>query len=162
MIRNRIAQAFVVSTIALALLAGCVTPTPQVIVVTATAEPTLVATATRRPTDRPRPTSTPSYIEPKVSDFSIELVVIEKQCFGSAGCSVTVEPSLSCQNVNDCQLDPTKEYLLVYELTGDEDGIMTSNITLRGETYSYYEVRLSTASSSVEIAASVVTVLSRP
>ncbi|HEY3477254.1 MAG TPA: hypothetical protein VGL02_00015, partial [Streptomyces sp.] len=40
-------------------------------------------------------TSAPALPAPTAKDYSVGLAVLAKQCFGSAGCNVTVEPKLT-------------------------------------------------------------------
>lgn len=73
------------------------------------------------------------YREPKPEDFSIAVVVLEKSCFGSAGCNVTYTVELT---INSFLIDPDTTYQVIYEIQGgDEQQI--KNIELTGDTYEY-------------------------
>lgn len=111
------------------LLAACAAPTPQIVVVTATQPP-----ATARPTVRPtaRPTARPKPLV--LSDLTLTLIVIETQCFGSAGGLVTVQPELGV----DAYAHVGQEYLLIYEIRGGEYGAETDSLEMHTNgTYSY-------------------------
>ncbi len=115
-----------------------VTPSP----VTSTATSTITDTVTETVTSSP--ISMPFLVEPK--DVEIDLDVVSQQCFGSAGCNVTVEPSLTPKSV----FAEAGGYRVTYEVSGDEDGkvIETLDVDTDG-TYSFHPIHLSTASSGV-------------
>ncbi len=148
------------------VLAGCgVMPTPRIIVVTATvpptALPTAVPTAAPLSTAPPRPTSLPPTETPVpllLEDFEMELIVIEKVCFGSAGCNITVQPELF---YGGPPLAPGDTYTLIYEVYGSEDGTLTFNLKITGEQYTVEDERISTAHQSDELTAAVVRILDR-
>ena len=122
-------------------LSGCAAPAPEVIVVTATPAstvtpaPTVVPTLALKPTSTPRPTAAPVM---SVSDFAIELLVTEKQCFGSAGCVYTFEPQLSfVGDDRSNKIQAEDEYLVIYEVRNTRDGIAVFNLTAYYDTYVY-------------------------
>jgi hypothetical protein len=103
--------------------------------------------------DEPGPdsfTNTPS--EPAeseaitLSNFGIDLVVLESQCFDTAGGLVTVEPDVSAVDVPPAGYRAT----LVYEIRGGEN-TETFNIEITGSDYSYDEHLISTADCSDEL-----------
>ncbi|MBP8882771.1 MAG: hypothetical protein KBG77_16925 [Dermatophilaceae bacterium] len=85
---------------------------------------------------------------PSTTDFQVKLKVTDQQCFGSAGCNVTVEPRIS-------KVEPSVPdegtIDLTFKVSGDESGpvIETSTLDLADGTYSSSEMWLSTSSSGV-------------
>ena len=138
--------------VALMLLAGC----SQALMPAATAAPiaTVVSTATTAPTVTAAPP--PTVIVPSLNDFMIDLLVLEKQCFGSAGCLVTVRPRLSYDGP---AIPPSTSYILVFEVAGDESGVVTCNLTIMGEEYSFNEIHLSTPRDNTVLVVTLVTLL---
>ena len=134
------------------LLVGC-SSAPAEPVPTATSTPTIEPTATEVPlTPTPQPTSTPR--PPKISDFQLDFVITESQCFGSAGCLVTIRPDLSI-----IDRTPVGEWLLVYEIYGDEDGTLIANLDLDGTQYSFNPVHISTESADYNISVKITALL---
>lgn len=131
-----------VAMIAALALAGCA----ETKTVTGTAPSTTAATAEEA---APSPEYTPA-----TTDFSVKLKVTEKQCFGSAGCNVTVEPKIT-------KVEPSVPdegtIDLTFKISGDESGpvIETSTLDLADGTYSVSEIWLSTPSSGVTPTAKV-------
>jgi hypothetical protein len=123
---------------------------------TTTAAPTAAVTVTAAPAPAPtvtvtapgeEPASAPSEppstepkeggSEPKASDWKIKIKVLSKECFGSAGCSVTFR--IDPQFVGDAWSYPDTGTLEVtYEITGGDDGAATNT----------FEVDLSTKKAS--------------
>ncbi|MGH3985715.1 MAG: hypothetical protein ACRDTZ_00150 [Pseudonocardiaceae bacterium] len=93
---------------------------------------------------------------PALSDFTIGIKVIEKQCFGSAGCHITyrIEPVYLG--------DPTRltgQYTVVYEVTGSEYGPQVNNFTVDSVGFRHQESEFtSTSSSKAELTAEAVSV----
>ena len=78
--------------------------------VTSTTEPT---TTTPEPvTTTTQAVSTTRRVEATTSDFIVELIILESNCFDTAGALVTVEPDLFT--------DVTGNYTIVYEIHGGE------------------------------------------
>ncbi|MFD1085201.1 hypothetical protein [Micromonospora andamanensis] len=61
----------------------------------------------------------PSYSTPKSSDFKLKVKMLDKQCFGSAGCNV--EFRVSEVTYVGAGLDPDATYEISYEFKGLED-----------------------------------------
>jgi hypothetical protein len=102
-------------------------------------------------------TESPAYADPSPSDFTMELKIKRKHCFGSAGCNVDVEPDLSYEGI--LPIDPDKTYEITYQINGDESGPVIETITLtNGTSMEYYPSSLSTASSRTEITGKVTDV----
>ncbi|MFG2092125.1 hypothetical protein [Streptomyces sp. NPDC048612] len=94
---------------------------------------------------------------PTFTDFELSLKTTRKQCFGSAGCNITVEPKLSY--VSATSLDPEKTLSLTYEIRGDESGpvIQTMELSDRDQ-LTYTPVAISTASRSTKVTAKITDV----
>ncbi|NUK48834.1 hypothetical protein HRW14_00620 [Streptomyces lunaelactis] len=91
---------------------------------------------------------------PVREEFSLDLKTKSKQCFGSAGCNVTVEPNLSY--LGPLPLDPDKTYSITYEVRGGEDGAIIQTMELTNQTsLSYHPVVMSTATSGAKLTAEV-------
>lgn len=93
------------------------------------------------------------------SDFTMELRTTERQCFGSAGCNVTVEPTLSY--VGEWNgVDPDAVYSITYEIRGDKSGPVIETAELSDETsLSYTPTSISTVSSSKKVSVEITDVV---
>lgn len=94
----------------------------------------------------------PAAVDP--SKFSITLKTTSKQCFGSYGCNVTVEPVIAYDGP-----EVTQTCDITYEVTGDKDGAITE--TAQGTTPGNYLAMptiLTSASSKASVSASVTAV----
>lgn len=95
--------------------------------------------------------TTPEYTEYSPDDFLMELKTTSKECFGSAGCLVDVEPELTFVG-DSADIDPGATYRITYEITGDEDGPIIDTLTLTDQDdITYNETTVSTVSSNTEI-----------
>lgn len=108
-------------------------------------------------------TTTTVYI-PRPEDFEIDLIVIEKDCFGSAGCNVIVEPDLI--QIDGPPLPDGSEWLVVYQVIGGEEGILVFNLTIdevdaAGYSYLFRSELIQTTGIDVELSAGVVAVRAR-
>ena len=118
--------------------------------VTSTTEPT---TTTEPVTTTTQAASTTSRVEATTSDFIVELIVLESECFNTAGALVTVEPDLFS--------DVTGNYTIVYEIHGGE-AVETLRLELSDDgSYSYSEHTVSTASCEYDLSTEVVNVIER-
>jgi hypothetical protein len=79
------------------------------------------------------PEPEPTFAEPVVDDFTMELRTTRRQCFGSAGCNLTVEPELTYEGIST-DLDPDATYEITYEIRGDEDGPVIETAELSNQT----------------------------
>lgn len=89
------------------------------------------------------------------ADVRITLKVTEKQCFGSAGCQITVKPKVTVDyaKLGDSAWDVT------YSIKGDESGPITDTITLNPDkTYDSMDESLSTPSSKTKLTVTVIDV----
>lgn len=102
----------------------------------------------------PEPTtSAPTF---SASDFTIAMKVTDKECFGSAGCDVTAQPSVNYDgNLSD--LDGLT-LSITYELTGDTSGTQIHTLDCDGGQCTGDEVIAETASSSTKLKAHVTEV----
>lgn len=86
---------------------------------------------------------------PSPEDFAIELRILSKQCFGSAGCNVSysIEPVyLGSEPLDDVSATVT------YEVLGGDSGPQINSFTLDGDTITYREEEfISIPSSSTEL-----------
>lgn len=91
------------------------------------------------------------------SDFSVDLKIKDKQCFGSAGCNVTAEPDVTYVGPGDI---PQGNFSLTFEVTGDESGPIIETLDIRDGKVSdwFSEIWMSTSSSGTEITAEVTEV----
>lgn len=124
----------------------------------AAAEPSLFGSdGTIDPTADP----TPTYDEVDADNFSIELRTTKRQCFGSAGCNVTVEPELTYLGDSD-NISPDAVYEITYEIHGDDSGpvIETAKLTNR-TSLNYTPSLISTASANVEVSVEITDVQER-
>lgn len=94
---------------------------------------------------------------PTLNDFALFMKTTKKQCFGSAGCNITVEPNLSY--VSATSLDPKKTLSITYEIDGDESGpvIQTMELSDRDQ-LTYDSVSLTTAGRSTKVTAKITDV----
>lgn len=89
-------------------------------------------------------------------NFKLGLRTRSKQCFGSAGCNVTVQVSPSYVGTQDVS---SGSWEITYEVRGGEDGPQVETMTLDNGTFSFPEEQsLSTTSSSVRLEAVVTRV----
>lgn len=103
----------------------------------------------------------PTYIDLDVDSFSIKLKTKERQCFGSAGCNVTVEPDLTLA-VDSESVDPDAVYEITYEIHGDESGPVVETAELTDRTsLNYTPSMISTASASTKISVEITDVSSQ-
>jgi hypothetical protein len=128
----------------------------SVVTTTATAPPIIkmsTVTVTKTVTTSPEPSAEPESVQP--SDLEITLEVTEKQCFGSAGCNVTVEPTLTPNTLAAI----AGGYRVTYEISGDQDGPVIETLSVDTDgTYSYETSTISTASKNIVPKATVTSV----
>ncbi|MEV6115965.1 hypothetical protein AB0L59_26540 [Streptomyces sp. NPDC052109] len=116
------------------------------------------APSKRAATPAAEPDPTPTYTDIDAYSFTIKLHTTKRQCFGSAGCNMTVEPSLTY--LGDTQdIDPNAVYEITYEIHGDESGpvIETAELSDR-TTLNYTPSMISTASASTKVSVEITDV----
>ncbi|MCW8378327.1 hypothetical protein [Streptomyces justiciae] len=107
------------------------------------------------------PDPEPTYADVDADDFSVELRTTKRQCFGSAGCNVTVEPDMTLL-LESADLDPDAVYEITYEIRGDESGPVVETAELSNQTSLNYRPSLiSTASSGTKLSVEITDVTSR-
>lgn len=74
------------------------------------------------------------YMTPIAADFEVDLKILSKQCFGSAGCDIEYRPTLSML-LAPGSLDPAVTYDVTYVVRGDVSGPITDTITVTGDQY---------------------------
>ncbi|MBY8845588.1 hypothetical protein [Streptomyces sp. SP2-10] len=100
----------------------------------------------------------PTYAEITANNFSITLRTTKRQCFGSAGCNMTVEPTLSYLG-DSTSIDPDAVYEITYEIHGDESGPVIETAELSDQTsLNYRPSLLSTASASTKVSVEITDV----
>lgn len=105
--------------------------------------------------DEPEPEPEQTFTTPTAADFTISLRTTSRQCFGSAGCNITVEPDLAYTGFSD-DLDPDAVYQITYEITGDTSGPIVKTAELSDQTtLNYTPTSLSTASSSTKLSVKI-------
>lgn len=107
-------------------------------------------------TSAPAATANAAYI-PLVSDFTITVDVLSKQCFGSAGCNLTyrVQPSY-----HGPALDLGQQYTVTYQINGTQDGAQVASFTMQGTSAQVQQQETAqTASSGTQLTAQVTNVL---
>ncbi|WIX89398.1 hypothetical protein [Amycolatopsis sp. DG1A-15b] len=75
-------------------------------------------------------TAEPVLPEPTAKDYSVDLAVQSKQCFGSAGCNVVVEPKLNALGASTLLW----ECDITYSISGDESGELIETAYAQGGT----------------------------
>ncbi|MFE7649280.1 hypothetical protein [Streptomyces phaeoluteigriseus] len=107
----------------------------------------------------PEPETEPTYAALTPADFTMELRTTERQCFGSAGCNVTVEPVLSYVGAFN-GIDPDAVYSITYEIRGDESGPVIETAELADETsLNYSPTLISTVSSGKKVSVKITDVV---
>jgi hypothetical protein len=104
------------------------------------------------------PAPTPTYAVVDADSFTIDLKTKSRQCFGSAGCNLTVEPNLTYVGVGD--IDPDAVYEITYEIRGDESGPVIATAELSNETsLNYTPSLISTVSSGTKVSVKITDVV---
>ncbi|GGN15514.1 hypothetical protein [Streptomyces fuscichromogenes] len=107
------------------------------------------------------PASTPSYGEVTADSFTVELRTTKRQCFGTAGCNVTVEPDLTYLG-DSADIDPDAVYEITYEIHGDESGPVIETAELSDRTrLNYPPSMISTASAGTNVSVEITDVTAR-
>jgi hypothetical protein len=106
------------------------------------------------------PCGTPSATGVSLSpnDFTLKVRILQKECFGSAGCNITFQIKVAEYGGPDDLGE--QRFRVVYEVRGGEDGPQTNNLIFEGDSYSYDEEEMiQTSSSSRRLTAKVVEVV---
>ncbi|UOX84702.1 hypothetical protein MUY14_23090 [Amycolatopsis sp. FBCC-B4732] len=103
-------------------------------------------------------TSEPALPEPAAKDYSVDLAVLSKQCFGSAGCNVVVEPKLNALGASTLLW----ECDITYSISGDSSGeLIETAYAQGGSSYRVDRTSMSTKSGKVVPQATVTAVSCR-
>ncbi|GAA3011860.1 hypothetical protein [Actinokineospora diospyrosa] len=93
---------------------------------------------------------------PTPADFTIAIIVLEKDCFGSAGCSIVYRINPTYTGATPLPTDRT--LTVIYEVTGGEDAKI-GHFTITGGTAAFDEKEaLATKSAKAELVAKVTSV----
>lgn len=104
---------------------------------------------------RPAVTTRPAAARPAASQFRLTPKITEKQCFGSAGCNVTLKVQVG---YHGAPLSEDDTWEVTYEISGDESGPIIGSFETTGTTYDVRTEMLSTKSSKTKIAIKVTDV----
>lgn len=89
--------------------------------------------------------------EPQLKDFELRVKITDKQCFGSAGCSIDYDVipayTSSAGNFDDLTFD------LTYEIKGDESGPIVGTLEFAEGQYTLQDGSASTSGNQVELVA---------
>jgi hypothetical protein len=98
----------------------------------------------------------PQYAVPNAADFKVTVKILEKKCFGSAGCNITYR--IDPQYVGEL-LDPAATWLVTYEVHGVEDGPQINTFEVTGSEASFEAEEIAqTASSKAKLTVKVTDV----
>jgi hypothetical protein len=100
----------------------------------------------------PEPTYEPSLV---AADIKLTPKVLEKNCFGSAGCNVKIKLRMTYSGPD---LSPDDTFEVTYEVRGDEDGPVVGTFEVTGSEYSVPKELLSTRSNNTKISVKVTDV----
>lgn len=103
--------------------------TTQQVPASSTQPPTTPSTKPPTTTEPPTTTTTAAPYTPVPTDFKIEVVELERSCFGSAGCNVRF--SINPTYVGAQMPSPTGTYTVLYAIQG-ADSPKTGSFTLTG------------------------------
>lgn len=97
-----------------------------------------------------------AFHKPVPADFALAVKVLEKSCFGSAGCNITYRIDVTYTAA--VPLDPTVTYEVIYEVKGGDDP-KVGTLTVKGDQVRREERDLiQTPSSKSELTAVVTSV----
>ncbi|WP_328876807.1 hypothetical protein [Streptomyces sp. NBC_00299] len=103
----------------------------------------------------------PTYEVVDADSFTIELRTTRRQCFGSAGCNMTVEPELTYLGESE-DIDPDAVYEITYEIRGDDSGPVVQTAELSDQaSLNYTPSLISTASSGTKVSVKITDVTGR-
>ncbi len=105
----------------------------------------------------PDPAPTTEGPELKAADVKLSLKTIDKQCFGSAGCNVSVQVQAKHAGGLGTFVTPDT-WLVTYEIRGGSDGPTIGSFEISDGSYDMNTEDLSTASSGTKLTVKVVDV----
>jgi hypothetical protein len=89
------------------------------------------------------------------SDITLTPKVTEKQCFGSAGCNVSIKIDMAYRGPD---LSPNETWEVTYEVKGDESGPIIGTFEITGDQYTVAEEALGTRSNKTKVTIKVTDV----
>lgn len=89
--------------------------------------------------------SVPPAPELALQDITLSVEILEKKCFGSAGCHVEYRVGVELAGLAP---SPELTYEVVYEVTGVEDGPAVNRLTITGDVASVRETEFAMTSSN--------------
>jgi hypothetical protein len=89
-----------------------------------------------------------------VSDIQLTFKVKSKQCFGSAGCNLTVTPHIALRS----SLNAYETYEITFNVYGDENGPVVNTVTITGDNLAYHDIFIGTPNSSTKVRGKVTSV----
>ncbi len=110
--------------------------------------------------------SAPAYVAPTTTstappltaaDFVLELKTYSKQCFGSAGCNLVVEPAVTYKGTAETMASYGM-CSMTYDISGDESGTVTDTLTFIGTSVTASRSILSTPSSKTKVSVKIVSI----
>lgn len=114
-----------------------------------------VAGPASKATSKPVPLPPKAPAQPKPADFKLTVKILEKQCFGSAGCNVQYR--ISKVAYTGPALNPDGSYEISYKVTGLEDPKI-GTFTLNGDgSYSVDEMEIGQTANSGKVVKAAVT-----
>lgn len=119
-------------------------------------KPTTIAHSAPAVVDTP----VPDTFDYNTAGLTIALKVTSKQCFGSAGCNVTVKPELTVADL--ASVPDTASGTVTYTITGDDSGPVIGTLTITGTQYEGSESDLSTSGSGVVPKAKITDITTDP
>ena len=123
------------------------------------AEPEASAAASDEPAEKPTEEPSATTYTPKKTDWVLKIKTTDKQCFGSAGCNVSVRVTPLYAGPGSAETDLPDEGIveITYKLTGDESGPITGTLVVdcADQTAESSDESLSTRRSSTKVKATV-------
>lgn len=98
-----------------------------------------------------------AYAVPVAADFALTVKVLEKECFGSAGCNIKYR--MVIKQVGTKTFDPAKTYEITYSLKGTEDPVI-GTLTVTGDQYDADEYNRTGTKTSKAVITAVITDIS--
>jgi hypothetical protein len=114
-----------------------------------TADKTAASTAAGKPPS--------AYAVPVAADFALTVKVLEKECFGSAGCNIKYR--MVIKQVGAKKFDPAKTYEVTYALKGTEEPVI-GTLTVTGDEYNADEYNRTDTKTSKAVITAVITDIS--
>ncbi|MFT4293940.1 MAG: hypothetical protein QM582_00840 [Micropruina sp.] len=114
------------------------------------------ATASETPSSEPTETEPAEPAEPTAADFVLKVKTTKKQCFGSAGCNVSIKVDVAYVGAGSVD-DLPSNVDITFEVKGGEDPY-TSTIELEDGKYSPDKTLISTKTSKAKLTAKITDV----